>query len=76
MLTISSVVAILVFIGFMSLVGSPSEVETIIGIIFAAIAFIITFIIAWREKSKFNEKDQNSKIAELERELVLLKSKK
>lgn len=76
MFIISVVVAALVFIGFMSLVGSPSEVETIIGLITAAVAFLATFIIAWRVKSKSHEEDQNEKIAALERELASLKSKK
>jgi len=76
MLIFSFVVAVLFFIGFMSLVGSPSEVETVIGLIIAAIAFIVTFIIAWRIKSKSHEEDQNDKIAALERELSILKSKK
>lgn len=76
MLLISVAVAALVFIGFLSLVGSPSEVKTIIGLVFAALAFLATFIIAWRVKSKSHEDDQNEKIALLERELALLKSKK
>jgi Co/Zn/Cd efflux system component len=76
MLIISIVVAVLVFVGFMSLVGSPSEVETVIGLIISAIAFLVTFIIAWRMKSKSHEEDQNEKIAALERELASLKSKK
>lgn len=76
MLIISVVVAVLVFVGFMSLVGSPSEVETVIGLIISAIAFLVTFIIAWRMKSKSHEEDQNEKIAALERELASLKSKK
>ena len=76
MLIISVVVAVLVFVGFMSLVGSPSEVETVIGLIIAVIAFLVTFIIAWRMKSKSHEEDQNEKIAVLERELASLKSKK
>lgn len=76
MFIISCVVAVLVFIGFMSLVGSPSEVETVIGLVIAAIAFLSTFIIAWRVKSKSHEDDQNEKIATLERELASLKSKK
>ena len=76
MLIISIVIAVLVFVGFMSLVGSPSEVETVIGLIISAIAFLVTFIIAWRMKSKSHEEDQNEKIAALERELASLKSKK
>ena len=76
MLLISVAAAALVFIGFLSLVGSPSEVETVIGLVFAALAFLVTFIIAWRVKAKSHEEDQNEKIAALERELALLKSKK
>lgn len=76
MFIISCVVAVLVFIGFMSLVGSPSEVETVIGLVISAIAFLATFIIAWRVKSKSHEEDQNEKIAALERELAALRSKK
>ncbi|MET3602017.1 hypothetical protein [Martelella mangrovi] len=76
MLIISVVVAVLVFIGFMSLVGSPSEVETIIGLVIAAIAFLATYIIAWRMRSKAHEEDKDEKIAALERELASLKSKK
>lgn len=60
----------------MSLVGSPSEVETVIGLVIAAIAFFATFIITWRVKSKSHEQDQNDRIAALERELASLKSKK
>lgn len=76
MLLISVAVAAIVFIGFISLVGSPSEVETIIGLVIAAVAFLATFIIAWRVKSKSHEETQNEKIAVLERELASLKSKK
>ena len=76
MFIISCVVAVLVFIGFMSLVGSPSEVETVIGLVISAISFLATFIIAWRVKSKSHEEDQNEKIAALEREIASLKSKK
>ena len=76
MFIISCVVSIVVFIWFMSLVGSPSEVETVIGLVIAAIAFLTTFIIAWRIRSKSHEENQNEKIATLERELALLKSKK
>lgn len=76
MLIISVVVAVLVFVGFMSLVGSPSEVETVIGLIISAIAFLVTFIIAWRLKSRSHEEDQNDKIAALQRELASLKAKK
>lgn len=76
MFIVSLVVAVLVFIGFLSLVGSPSEVETIIGLIIAAVAFLATFIIAWRAKSRSHEEDQNEKIAALERQLAELKSKK
>lgn len=76
MFIISVLVAALVFMGFMSLVGSPSEVETIIGLVIAAVAFLATFIVAWRVKSQSHEEDQNEKIAALERELALLKSKK
>jgi hypothetical protein len=75
MLIISVAVAALVFIGFISLVGSPSEVETVIGLVIAAVAFLGTFIIAWRVKSNSHEEDQNEKIAVLEPELALLKSK-
>jgi Co/Zn/Cd efflux system component len=73
---IAIVVAIIAFVGFMSLVGSPSEVETIIGLIIAAVVFIATFIIAWRVKSHSHEEDQNEKIAALEREIAALKSEK
>jgi high-affinity Fe2+/Pb2+ permease len=76
MLITSFVVAVLVFIGFMSLVGSPSEVETIIGLVIASLVFLATFVIAWRMKSEFHEEDQNEKIAALEREIASLKSKK
>ena len=76
MLISAIIVAVIVFIGFMSLVGSPSETETIIGLIIAAIAFLATLFIAWRVKSHFHEEDQNEKIATLERELAALKSKK
>ena len=75
MFIISVVVSVIVFIGFMSLVGSPSEVETITGLVIAAIAFIATFIIAWRMSSKDREDDKDEKIAALERELASLKSK-
>lgn len=76
MFIISCVVAVVTFIGFMSLVGSPSELETVIGLVIAAIALLSTFIIAWRVKSKTHEEDQNEKIATLERELASLRSKK
>lgn len=76
MFIISAAVAALVFVGFMSLVGSPSEGETIIGLTIASVAFLGTFIFAWRQKSKSHEKDQNEKIATLERELAALRSKK
>ncbi|OUD08932.1 hypothetical protein BVC71_09445 [Marivivens niveibacter] len=75
MLIISCVVSVVVFIGFMSLVGSPSEVETVIGLVIAAIAFLATFIIAWRVKSKSHEQAQNEKIAALEREIATLRAK-
>ncbi|WP_170342916.1 hypothetical protein [Ruegeria arenilitoris] len=64
------------FIGFMSLVGSPSEVETIIGLIFAAVVFLFSLIVGWRLKYKFREEDQNNKIAELEREVAELRRRK
>ena len=75
MLLISVAVAALIFIGFLSLVGSPSEVETVIGLVISAVGFFVTFIIAWRMKSNSHEENQNEKIAVLERELALLKSK-
>lgn len=76
MLFLSFAVATVTFIGFMSLVGSPSEVETVIGLIISAVTFLVTFIIAWRARSKSQEDDQNEKILALERELAELKSKK
>lgn len=76
MLIISLAVAALVFVGFLSLVGSPSEVETIIGLIIAAIAFFTSVIIAWRAKSQIHEEGQNERITALEREIAELKSEK
>lgn len=70
------IVAIGVFIGFLSLVGSPSEVETIIGLVIAAILFLFIIIGGWRSKGKAHENKQNEKIAALEREIEALKSRK
>lgn len=70
------VVAVVVFIGFLSLVGSPSEVETIIGLVIAAIAGLAAFILAWRFKSGAHEADQNERIAELEKEIERLRKAK
>lgn len=40
---VSWIVAIGVFIGFMSLVGSPHVVETIIGLVFGAFSGLFTY---------------------------------
>lgn len=76
MLFISAAVAVAVFIGFMSLVGNPSETETVIGLVLSALSFFATYIFLWRLDSESHEEDQNEKIAELERELEALKSGK
>ncbi|MFN3722817.1 MAG: hypothetical protein ACK4VZ_07225 [Paracoccaceae bacterium] len=73
MFVFALIVAVLVFVGFMSLVGSPSEAETMIGLVIAAVAFPFVFMMAWRMKSKAHEGGQNEKIAALERELEALK---
>jgi len=70
------IVAAGVFIGFISLVGNPSEVETIIAMILAVVAFFLALLFGWRWKSAGHEEDQNEKIAALERELEKLKSRK
>ena len=69
-------VAVMVFIGFLSLVGSPSETETMIGLIIATIVFLFALIGGWRSKSQSHEQDQNEKIAALEREVERLRSRK
>jgi multisubunit Na+/H+ antiporter MnhE subunit len=40
---ISWIIAIVTFIGWMSLVGSPSTTETIIGLVIAAVAGFMIF---------------------------------
>lgn len=76
MFVFALITAICVFVGFLSLVGSPSEVETIIGLVIAALVFLFILISGWRSKSKAHERNQNEKISALERELEALKAKK
>ncbi|PRY84601.1 hypothetical protein [Donghicola tyrosinivorans] len=76
MYIIATFVGIGAFIGFISLVGSPSEVETIIGLIIGAIAFLGTLIAVWRFRLNSHENAQSEKIAALEREIEALKAQK
>lgn len=73
MFVFALIVAVGAFLAFMSLVGSPSEVETIIGLVIAAVVFLFVLIGLWRAKSNSHEQDQNEKIKALEKEIEALK---
>ena len=72
----ATVVALGVFIGFMSLVGNPSEVETLIALALAVVAFFLALLYGWKWKTAAREEDRNDKIVALERELEALRSKR
>ena len=75
MFVIALVVALAAFIGFLSLVGSPSEVETVIGLVIASIVFVFVLIAGWRSNTSKEVSDKDAKIAKMEKEIQALKSR-